>query len=63
MDTRLEFKKNVLLKKECPMCVKRKYDCNVVINKSLEFYDLKSNKRYIIFFELKHKILVFFIGM
>ena len=31
---------------------KRKYDRNLIINKCLRFYDLKSNKRYILLWTL-----------
>ena len=31
------------------LCAKRQYDRDVIINKCRGFYDLKSNKRYILF--------------
>ena len=37
-------------------CVKRKYDHDVIINKCLGFYDLKSNKKYIFFMDSSIKI-------
>ena len=43
------------------LCAKHRYDCNLIMNKSFRFYDLKSNIRYIFFYELEYKTLVFFI--
>ena len=40
-------------------CVKRAYDRGVIINKCLGLKDLKSNKRYIFFYELWLKLWVF----
>ena len=37
-------------------CVKHEYDRNVIINKSLGFYDLKSNKRYIFLMNFSMKL-------
>ena len=34
----------------------RKYNLNVIINKCLGFYDLKSNKRYIFFMKFSIKL-------
>ena len=31
------------------LCAKHEYDHDVIINKCLGFYDLKDNKRYILF--------------
>ena len=35
---------------------KRKYNSNMIIDKCLEFYDLKSNKRYIFFMNFNIKL-------
>ena len=38
------------------LCAKCKYDHDMIIDKCLEFYDLKSNKRYIFFTNFSIKL-------
>ena len=38
------------------LCAKREYNRDMIIDKCLEFYDLKSNKRYIFFMNFNMKL-------
>ena len=44
------------IKKKVLLCAKRDYDRDMMINKCLRFYDLKSNKRYIFFMNSNIKL-------
>ena len=41
------MKKNSQLDISPMLCAKCEFDCDMIINKCLRFYDLKSNERYI----------------
>ena len=38
------------------LCARRKYDCDVIMNKCLGLYDLRINERYILFMNSSIKL-------